>query len=274
MPLRRAFGLGDHQFVGKRGGIIWQLDLREGIDFSIWLLGAFEPGTVRKYRKFIRPGSVVIDVGANIGAHTLPLADCVGKTGKVIAFEPTDFAFGKLSANLKRNPILAERIKAYQVMLVAPQNTELAKTPALYSSWPLDVSSVIHHPLHGGRLMPTLGAESQTLDDILNKNKVGRIDFIKLDIDGHECNMLRGAYQTISQYHPEIIMELAPYALKEAGSSLDELISIVSSFDYGLFHIGNDEPLSMDAVVLEAKIPAGSSVNVIARAIKPSSMPS
>lgn len=272
MPLRRAFGLG-HQFVGKRGRIMWELDLREGIDFSIWLLGAFEPGTVRQYRKSIRPGSVVIDVGANIGAHTLPLADCVGKTGKVIAFEPTDFAIGKLSANCKRNPILAERIQAYQVMLVSRQNAGLTTTPALYSSWPLEVSPEVHH-LHGGRLMPTLGAKSQTLDDFLNKEGVSRVDFIKLDIDGHECDMLLGAKETISRHRPEIIMELAPYVLKEAGSSLNELVSIISSFDYGLFHMGNDERLSMDAVVLEAKIPAGSSINVIARAIKPSSISS
>ena len=273
MPLRRAFGLG-HQFVGKRGRITWELDLREGIDFSIWLLGAFEPGTVRQYRKYIRPGSVVLDVGANIGAHTLPLADCVGKTGKVIAFEPTDFAIGKLSANCKRNPILAERIQAYQVMLVSRQNAGLTKTPALYSSWPLESHSPELHHLHGGRLMPTLGAKSQTLDDFLNKGGFSRVDFIKLDIDGHECDMLLGAKETISRYRPEIIMELAPYVLKEAGSSLDELISIISSLDYGLFHIGNDERLPMDAVVLEAKIPAGSSINVIARAIKLSRTPS
>jgi FkbM family methyltransferase len=272
MPLRRAFGFG-YQFVGSRGGINWELDLREGIDFSIWLLGAFEPSTVRQYRKSIRPGSVVVDVGANIGAHTLPLADCVGKTGRVFAFEPTDFAFGKLLANCKRNPILAERIKAHQVMLVAPQNTDLTITPALYSSWPLQVSSGLHN-LHGGRLMPTLEARSQTLDDVLSKEKFCSIDFIKLDIDGYECDMLRGAFQTISQYRPEIIMELAPYALKEAGSSLAELVSLISSFGYIFFDIGNNDQLPMDALVLEDKIPVGASINVIARAIKPFHMPS
>src|SRR5688572_20988587 len=75
------------QFV--RDGIRWQLDLREGIDFSIYLLGSFEPATVRAYRRIVKPGQTVLDIGANIGAHTLPLARLVGPGGRVIAFEPT-----------------------------------------------------------------------------------------------------------------------------------------------------------------------------------------
>ena len=264
MPFRRALGFG-YQFVGRRGGITWELDLREGIDFSIWLLGAFEPRTVRQYRRSVRPGSVVVDVGANIGAHTLPLADCVGETGRVIAFEPTDFAFSKLLANCKRNPILSKRVQAYQAMLVAPHNTR-STTPDLYSSWPLEISPELHH-LHCGRLMTTRGAKSQTLDHVLDAEAIVRVDFIKLDIDGYECEMLRGAKETISRFRPEIIMELAPYALREAGSNLKELVLIISSFGYAFFHLGSGDRLPMDAGALEAKIPEGASINVIARAI-------
>jgi hypothetical protein len=79
--------------------------------------------------------------------------------------------------------------------------------------------------------------------------------------------MLRGAKETISRVRPEIIMELAPYALREAGSNLKELVFIISSFGYAFFQLGSGDRLSMDAGVLEAKIPEGASINVIARAI-------
>src|SRR5271170_1360120 len=66
----------------RRDGLRWQLDLREGIDFSIFLLGVFERSSVNVYRRLIRPGDVVLDIGANIGAHTLQFARLVGGAGR------------------------------------------------------------------------------------------------------------------------------------------------------------------------------------------------
>lgn len=80
----------------SRGGVEWELDIREGIDFSIFLLGSFEPSTSKALARLVQTGDYVIDIGANIGAHTLPLAARVGNNGKVIAFEPTEYAFLKL----------------------------------------------------------------------------------------------------------------------------------------------------------------------------------
>jgi hypothetical protein len=85
----------------RRGGTRWKLDLREGIDFSILLLGVFEQSVVAAYRRLIPPGSVVIDIGANIGAHTLRLAGCVGAAGRVVAVEATRYAFERLAEQVK-----------------------------------------------------------------------------------------------------------------------------------------------------------------------------
>ncbi|MSO73187.1 MAG: FkbM family methyltransferase, partial [Rhodospirillaceae bacterium] len=97
--LRRLLGAGR---VGEfdRGGFRWRLDLGEGIDFSIYLLGSFEPITLGACRRLINPGDTVLDIGANIGALTLPMARMTGEAGKVYAFEPTAYAFEKLRANL------------------------------------------------------------------------------------------------------------------------------------------------------------------------------
>src|SRR4051794_6121732 len=96
----------------ERGGRRWHLDLCEGIDFSIWLLGSFEPRTIALYRRAVAPGSVVLDLGANIGAHTIPLAGLVGPQGRVHAFEASEWAFEKMSRNLAINPDLVARVSA------------------------------------------------------------------------------------------------------------------------------------------------------------------
>jgi len=97
----------------SRRGIIWKLDLNEGIDLAIFLLGGFEIRTLQLYKKIITEGDVVLDVGANIGAHTLPFAELVGKSGYVFSFEPTAFAYNKQLNNISLNPLLEKRISAF-----------------------------------------------------------------------------------------------------------------------------------------------------------------
>lgn len=265
MNVRRLVGKGpDTQVV--RSGVKWDLDLREGIDFSIWLLGSFEPETVRCYRRIVKAGDVVLDIGANIGAHAVLLAQAVGAKGKVYAFEPTEYAFTKLSKNRALNPGLANRIVCLQCMLV-DKDVEGKPTPGLYSSWPLKGDAGLHE-LHQGRLMTTVGADARTLDSFILSLTLDRVDCIKLDIDGFECGMLRGAREVLTRWHPPIIMELAPYALKEQGESLHELIKLLREYGYTLFALSEGTPLVMDSAALEKMIPPGASLNVIARASK------
>jgi FkbM family methyltransferase len=264
MGLRSVAGLTATPQV-RRQGVRWQLDLHEGIDFSIWLLGSFEPGTVRTYRKVIRAGDTVLDIGANIGAHTLHLAQCVGPAGRVVAFEPTDYAFAKLVRNTALNPELAQRIQCCQYMLVDAER-QRAPTGPLYSSWPLERDDAAKHNLHQGRLMPTSGASARTLDAAVTALGLTRLDCIKLDIDGFECQMFRGAREVLTRWHPTIIMELAPYVLEEQGASLAELVQLLRDFGYALYHTDSGKPLAMDAASLLQLIPHGASLNVLARA--------
>ena len=133
MVFRRIFGFGTLAIV-KRSGITWKLDLNEGIDLAIYLFGRFEPGTIKLYDTYVKEGDIVLDIGANIGSHTLPLALKVGDSGKVYAFEPTRFAFQKLEANVGLNPCLTSRINLYQVMLVGSENEKIEAQ--IFSSWP------------------------------------------------------------------------------------------------------------------------------------------
>jgi FkbM family methyltransferase len=258
---RAAVGASSDNVLVKRGGNAWQLDLKEGIDFAIFL-GLYERTTRRAIHRWVRPGSVVLDVGANIGAHTLELARRVGPSGKVIAFEPTSFAHTKLLRNLALNPSLAAIVKAEQLMLAASdgRRTELQ----IYSSWPLVPADGLHSN-HLGRLQPTEGAAGVSLDSYLERAGISRVDFIKLDVDGYECEVLEGARHCLDIFHPPIVMELAPYVLRERGASLAQLVNILGRSGYRFTRLSG-EALSQDVPTLESKIAVGSSINVIARA--------
>ncbi len=245
----------------SRHGIRWRLDLQQGIDFSIYLLGSFEPETVKAYSAIVKPGQTVLDIGANIGAHTLPLAGLVGEAGKVFAFEPTAFAVRKCATNIALNANLAARISLHQVMLVEKRGESL---PAgVFSSWPLVEAGALHEK-HRGRLMDTKGARTATLDEMVAELKIDRIDFIKLDVDGYEYPVLAGARATLARYRPVIAMELAPYVHAEHGHTLDELVSLLTASGYELRHIASLRPLPSDAAALRKMIPEGGSINVLA----------
>lgn len=264
MRFRQLLGFGAISSVTRKG-LCWQLDLREGIDFSIWLFGFFEPETVACYSRIIKPGDTVLDVGANIGAHTLPIAKLVGENGQVLAFEPTDYAFSKLQQNVAGNNGFADRVKCLQFMLV--DKVENSAPPPLYSSWPLAQEAGLH-TAHLGKLMSTANAKATTLDAVLESLAPGRISCIKLDIDGFECQMLRGASEVLNRWHPMIVMELAPYVLEEQGSSVEDLLSILAGHGYSLFTLDGNTRLSTNPQEIRELIPEGASLNVLARTHK------
>lgn len=260
MAWRALLGKGAEAVVTRRG-VRWALDLREGIDFSIWLLGSFEPGTVAAYLRQLVPGDTVIDVGANIGAHTLHFARAVGDSGRVVAFEPTDFAFAKLRRNIELNPHFAPRIVAVQGMLRASGSGHAAEP--VYSSWPLSRETDVH-PMHLGRLMSCAGASAGSLDSYVERLGLARLDLIKIDVDGFECEVLDGAVDTLRRFRPRLIMEICPYALDERqAGNVERLCDLISRAGYVLKDMDSGASLPLDAARIRGMIPPGASLNVI-----------
>jgi FkbM family methyltransferase len=259
---RKIVGLSDSTIV-TRGGATFELDLAQGIDFAIFLGDVFERSTKKALRNLVAEAFVVLDIGANIGAHTLHLAKLVGPSGRVMAFEPTDFAFRKLQRNVELNPSLAGRISAYNCFLAASDG--VAAPDKIYSSWPLIPEGELHAK-HLGRAMSTDKASTRSIDSILAEVGNPTVQLVKMDVDGFECEILRGATKLLRDQKPIFVMELAPYVLTERGTSLSELTSFLTSNDYRLYDEHTQLPLPSDAAQLHKLIADGESINVIARA--------
>ena len=251
----------------ERRGIFWELDLTEGIDFSIFLFGLFEKETSQAIRRLVTNNSIVIDIGANIGAHTLPMAELVGKKGKVYAIEPTNYAYSKLKNNLLINGNLSKRVQADQIILVS--NSGEGRVRDLYSSWPLSVKpkDSKRHPVHQGVLRTISGAEEMTLDDYVSMNNLTSLDLIKLDVDGNELEVLRGAKYVLKNIKPTLIMEFAPEQYDNPNDFL-KVVEILVSEGYRYYSLNEKTQYSIEPHVLIKNIPTNGSINVVARALK------
>jgi FkbM family methyltransferase len=250
------------EFIVTRRGLTWAINLKEGIDLAIYLLGGFELKTLDRYTQLIKPGDIVLDIGANIGAHTLPLAQLVGGTGKVFSFEPTAYAFKKQQINIGLNPDLISRISAHQMMLT---DTDTAPLPeSVYSSWPLEVADDLHNE-HHGRLMGTDGSNASTLDSFLRELGIKHIDFIKLDVDGNENNVLAGARESLKKLKPKIMLELAPYVYGSEQKKFDKLLDDLWSLGYQISDMATGRLLPQSSVEIRALIPKAGGLNVLAK---------
>lgn len=258
---RTLLGKTDRGIV-VRGGIAYDLDLSQGIDFAIYLGNIYERGTKAALRKLVPASSLVLDIGANIGAHTLHLAQLVGPEGRVIAFEPTDFAFRKLRRNLELNPELGQRVTTCHCFLTETDKTEVPA--AIYSSWPLVEKSGLHAK-HLGRQMKTESAQSRSLDSILAELADRKVHLVKLDVDGFECDVLRGATTLLRETRPVFVMEVSPYVLEEHGASLEEFLSFFIPNGYAFYDERTFRPLPSSARELQQMIGDGAGINVVAR---------
>ena len=212
-------------------GITYELDLNEMIDSAIYYAGCYEPQTTRAIERLCKPGMTVLDVGANVGCHTLRFAKLTGPQGKVIAFEPMSWAFAKLQRNVQLNDfdnIILERIA------LSNQNED-NQVVNLRCSWPLSgFDDTQLHPIDGGYIMEDM-TSFITLDDYVKKQAVGKIDLVKLDVDGHELKVIQGAVETLRLHKPIIIMELGVFTLEEAGDHVTELVSLLLDLGYRFY---------------------------------------
>lgn len=242
-------------------GIAYALDLNQLIDSMIHYSGCFEPATTRAIERLCQPGMTVLDIGANIGCHTLRMARRVGPQGKVIAFEPMSWAHTRLQHNLSLNAFL--NVTVEKIALSDENRPEQEVT--FPCSWPLSgVPKDALHPITQGQIMKDT-VDMATLDSYLAGRYIPKVDFIKLDVDGYEAKVLRGARKTLETHHPAMILELGHTLLELAGDHAKNLTGFLSDLGYHFYAEEDFSPVPDVLKVLD-RLSANRTVNVIASA--------
>jgi FkbM family methyltransferase len=243
--------------VCRRRGLRWRLDLSEGIDLSIYVFGRFEGSVGRLIDRHLTAGMIALDIGANVGAHAVPMAARVAPSGRVFAVEPTHWAYRRLLVN--------QRLNRHLEPVLTPVRAALGVDPAsgaseYYASWNLKQQRDVHD-VHRGALRSAREARRLTLDGLVAELGLKKLDFIKIDVDGCECEVLSGGRETLARLRPLILFEFCPYALEEHGCDARRLLGILEEHGYS-FEDGRGKPIPPGELV--PRTPRGGSINVLA----------
>ncbi len=145
-------------------------------------------------------------------------------------------------------------------MVVAQSENGLAAQ--IYSSWPLETAEKVEEN-HQGIQMDTTGAFAESIDGYCRKAKISRVNVVKIDVDGYECDVLRGAKDTLRTQGPSILIELSPHYDRPGGDSFEDLLQLLSEADYQLWDESKTKRLPMDGSLTKL-IPTGGSIDALA----------
>jgi len=115
--------------------------------------------------------------------------------------------------------------------------------------------------------MTLTGARAATVDGMVAQQGVARVQLIKMDVDGHELEVLKGAKMVLERHRPVIVMELAPYVF-EPPEKFDRMIEELETARYSFRELGSSKRLPSGAAALRRTIPSEGSINVIAAPIE------
>lgn len=162
---------------------------------SVEKYGEFSEAEAMLFKQICKEGDVVLDVGANIGIHTLALSHFVGNTGRVYAFEPQPIVFQTLCANMALNSRI--NVNCYN-MAVGERKGEVLM-PDIDYSHRSNYGGVSADQFDIGQRIPV-----HALDAFLD---VRRLKFIKIDVEGMEQDVINGARGLIHSFKPAIYLE-------------------------------------------------------------------
>ena len=189
---------GFNKLVRGRHGIFVANENDMYIGRALIAYGEFSELEWTLLQRYCGPENVVVEVGANIGAHTVTIARAVGAAGRVVAIEPQPAVFQALCANLALNCVL----NVDPLNIGCAQSARTLAVPALDYAQEGNFGGISLGAPGAG---PSISIRCEALDTILQDFR--RVDFMKIDVEGMELDVLAGATRTIERFRPPLYLE-------------------------------------------------------------------
>jgi FkbM family methyltransferase len=177
-------------------------------------------------KKHCPEGGVVIDIGAHIGLFAVRAAQLTRHTGKVYAFEPTPNTQKLLQGTIALNKMHDS---------IIPRKEAVAEKDGVTYFYVSDNEGDNSNSLVGYREDKELHkteVELTSIDSFVRKQNLTRIDFIKIDAEGYEYNVLKGAEETFLKFRPKAILALHPDGIRSNGNFLEEIYDLLKKLNY------------------------------------------
>ena len=207
------------------------LDPRDLVSVTILRTGSWQPEIWQSLSPSLGAGSVFLDVGAHIGYFSIKAAPQVGRNGRVVAFEPNPETLKLLRDNVAVNH--AENIVVEPIACTdREQNLTLYAAPNVNTG--ASSLSQQNASISAGDLPRQYSVRGRPIDDVVRELNLSRVDAIKIDVEGAEVLVLRGALQTLTRFHPKIVVEVIASQLASFQTTPEDLSSVIKSAGYNV----------------------------------------
>jgi FkbM family methyltransferase len=230
----------------------WYLIGNSNVDRALFS-GAFESGEIRFVNKYLRSGMTALDIGAHHGLYTVLASKRVGTAGKVIAFEPSPRERKQLLRNIRLNRCLNVRVEPYALgceRSIAELYVVDSAEDGCNSLRPPVVDASTHR----------ISVEVVTLDQVLSRNGIRTVDFLKLDVEGAELETLQGAIKLLEvRPRPVLLVEVYDIRTQPWGYLAREIVAFLDRIGYRWFLLlesGSIEPVKSNLQKYDANLVA------------------
>ena len=226
-----------------------RLDRTAAMGSLIYWTGTSARRLTRALKPLLKPEMVFADIGANQGELTLLAAKRL-RRGSVLAFEPMPQAFQRLQANVEMNGFknvhlhrcgLGDRSGEFEMFLDAHAESGAFKE----EGW-----SSLHRSSRDDRSLGLVRIDR--FDTVFEGTGLSRLDLVKIDVEGGELAVLRGARKVLQGLRPSLILEINEKKYRSAGYGTQDVVDLLADLGYRLFALGREDPRALDPSELPA----------------------
>lgn len=220
-------------------GAVLEGRLHDAIHNSLYFFGVWEPGITRIFQTQLRPGDVCIDIGANVGAHTLLAAHLVRSNGRVHAIEASPTIYQRLTRNLELNHL--HQVTPYNVAVTDQAGPV---TVFLHDATNLGATTIIASAASRRATTVEVVVDGRPLSGIVPIEEIKAARLIKIDVEGAEWLVLQGMRDVLPTLRPDclVLLELNPEALAQQGRIVDDVVGFFGAYGLLPLEIENSGP--------------------------------